>query len=114
MLEKMVKSSAGLPITVFLDNARYQRCSRVTQKAKELGIALKFLPSYSPNLNLIERLWKHVKKTCLTNRYHENFHEFQRAINKCIDETFITHKKDILSLLTPNFQIIGNPKILAA
>ena len=114
MLEKMAKSAAGLPVTVFLDNARYQRCALVQSKAKELGISLNFLPTYSPNLNLIERLWKHVKKTCLTNRHHEDFDSFQQAIDKCLEESFTTHKSDVISLLTPNFQIIQNSQIKAA
>jgi len=35
------------------------------------------MPPYSPNLNLIERLWKLVKKRCLANRYYENFNNFK-------------------------------------
>jgi transposase InsO family protein len=50
------------PVTLVLDNARYQRNALVQGLAKELGIALRFLPSYSPNLNLIERLWRFLKR----------------------------------------------------
>ena len=50
------------PITLVLDNARYQRCQLVQNLARELHIELLFLPAYSPNLNLIERLLKFVKK----------------------------------------------------
>jgi len=46
----------GIPISVILDNARYQRCALVQAVAQELGIELLYLPTYSPNLNLIERL----------------------------------------------------------
>lgn len=52
-----------LPITLVLDNARYQKCQSVFDKAATLGIELLYLPAYSPNLNLIERLWRFVKKT---------------------------------------------------
>ena len=50
-------ASRGLfgPVTMVLDNARYQRNAVVQALAAELGIVLLFLPSYSPNLNLIER-----------------------------------------------------------
>ena len=64
MCELLLKIAAlGLtgPITLVLDNARYQHNAAVKTLAKELGITLMFLPSYSPNLNLIERLWKFVK-----------------------------------------------------
>ena len=50
------------PVTLVLDNARYQRNALVQGLAKELGIGLLFLPSYSPNLNLIERLWRFMKR----------------------------------------------------
>jgi transposase len=54
-----------VPITLVLDNARYQKCALVFYFAKLLDIELLYLPAYSPNLNLIERLWKFVKKKCL-------------------------------------------------
>ena len=63
----------NMPITVVLDNAKYQRCEIVIQYAEAVGIELLFLPSYSPNLNLIERLWKFVKKTCLYSKYYGKF-----------------------------------------
>ena len=57
-LEKIANGYAdsGRPITLVLDNARYQKCQSVANKAKELNIELLYLPPYSPNLNLIERL----------------------------------------------------------
>ena len=64
-------------ITLVMDNARYQRCDKVMDKAKELGIDLLFLPPYSPNLNLIERLWKFTKKQCLYNRSRLRCNAFQ-------------------------------------
>jgi transposase len=48
----------SIPVTIVLDNARYQCCNHVMEKAKSLRIELLFLLSYSPNLNIIERLWK--------------------------------------------------------
>jgi transposase len=53
-----------------LDNARYQRNSVVQALARHLGIGLLYLPSYSPNLSLIERLWKFIKRRALYGRYH--------------------------------------------
>jgi transposase len=47
-----------IPITLVLDNARYQKCKIVEELALSLSIELLYLPSYSPNLNLIERRWK--------------------------------------------------------
>ncbi len=71
LLRALAARYAWLPLTLVLDNARYQRCALVRQLAKELRIQSIFLPAYSPNLNLIERLWKFVKKEVLSCRYYE-------------------------------------------
>ncbi len=105
LLERIAAFYIGSPITIFLDNARYQRCALVMEKAKSLNIELCFLPSYSPNLNLIERIWKFVKKKCLYAHYYEKFPAFKTAISKCLDETMTTHKSDLDSLLTLRFQL---------
>ena len=105
LLEKIATLYVGLPITIFLDNARYQRCALVMEKARSLNIELCFLPAYSPNLNLIERVWKFVKKKCLYSKYYETFPAFKEAISKCLNETQNTHKSDLDSLLTLRFQL---------
>jgi transposase len=79
-----------------------------------LGIELLYLPSYSPNLNLIERLWKFVKKEVLLCRYYQDFTRFAVAIEGCLDEVQGKHKEAIASLLTLNFQTFDDPQILAA
>jgi len=69
MLRLLRRSHWGESITIILYNAAYQRCYLVREYAILLDINLVFLPSYSPNLNLIERLWKFVKKQSLNNYY---------------------------------------------
>ena len=64
-LQKVKDTAPDDKIVIVMDNARYQRCKAVMKKAKELGIELPFLPPYSPNLNIIERLWKFIKKSVL-------------------------------------------------
>ena len=64
--EKIAAQYVGKPITIFLDNARYQRCALVIEKAQSLNIEVCFLPAYSPNLNLIERVWKFIKRSVCT------------------------------------------------
>lgn len=114
LLRKLAARYAGLPVTLVLDNARYQKCEVVRLLAAELGIELLYLPSYSPNLNLIERLWKFVKKEVLLCRYYEDFNRFTVAIEGCLDEVQGKHKEAIASLLTLNFQTFDDPQILAA
>ncbi len=114
LLGKLSARYAGLPVTLVLDNARYQKCEVVRSLAARLGIELLYLPSYSPNLNLIERLWKFVKKEVLLCRYYEDFARFQDAIVGCLEGVQGKHKAAIASLLTLNFQTFDDPQILAA
>ena len=65
LLRKIAALRLTGPITLVLDNARYQRNAAVQSLAESLGITLLFLSSYSPNLNLIERLWKFIKRRSL-------------------------------------------------
>lgn len=114
MLVKIaLKRTAEVPITIVLDNARYQRCKVVTDKAAELGIELLFLPPYSPNLNLIERLWKFVKKQVLYSKYYEKFEDFKAAITKCLEQSETKHKEALDSLLKLNFQTFSETKVIA-
>jgi transposase len=104
---------AGLPLILVLDNTRYQRCTRVQQWAEELRIELLYLPAYSPNLNRIERLWKFVKKECLSCRYFEDFARFKAAIVECLEGVEGKHRTAIKSLLTLDFQTFEKPQLLA-
>ncbi|BAG02319.1 transposase [Microcystis aeruginosa NIES-843] len=104
--------SLTIPITLVLDNARYQKCKIVEELALSLSIELLYLPSYSPNLNLIERLWKFVKKKCLYGKYYENFSDFSSAIYECLNDAHLKHKKELDSLLTLRFQKFNKSQIM--
>lgn len=97
-------------ITLVMDNASYQHSWFTKLGASELGIELLFLPPYSPNLNIIERLWKLVKKNCLTNRYYDNFSKFLAAIDRCLDSVNSSLQEEVESLLTLNFHFFGKLK----
>lgn len=102
------------PITLVLDNARYQRNSVVQSLAAKLGMTLLFLPSYSPNLNLIERLWKFIKRRALYGRYHPTFAGFRAAIEETINGLSTTHADPLKTLMTLNFQQFKNVSLMAA
>ncbi len=108
LLRQIAATFSDLPITIVLDNARYQRCYFIMDLAKALNIELLFLPPYSPNLNLIERLWKFVKQECLYSTYYETFEDFKNAISSCIDEAQGKHKQKLSTLLTLKFQTFEN------
>jgi len=114
LLWEISRRYAGLPITLVLDNARYQKCAIVAELAETLKIELLYLPTYSPNLNLIERLWKFVKKKCLYSKYYENFTLFKDAISSCLNETHTTYKKELDSLLNLKFQTFDKSQIMSA
>lgn len=108
LLAHIRRSHPGERITLVMDNARYQHCRAVMSIAADLDIELLFLPAYSPNLNLIERLWKLVKKRCLTNKYYATFDDFCNAIDNCLVELGGAAKAELDSLITLNFQFFPN------
>lgn len=108
LLRKLRARYPTIPITLILDNARYQKCRLVWELAAELNIDLLYLPAYSPNLQLIERLWKFVKKQCLYSKYYADFDTFTHAIVECLSHTHDTYKEDLDSLLTLKFQTFKN------
>ena len=99
-------------IVVVLDNARYQRCRLVLNTAERLHIQLLFLPPYSPNLNLIERLWKFVKKKVLYNHFYSDFQLFCSAITDCLNNTHTEYRDELDTLLRPNFQSFKNASFI--
>ena len=114
LLRKIAALKLKGPITLVLDNARYQRNAVVMALAEQLGIKLLFLPSYSPNLNLIERLWKFIKRRSLYGRYHPTFADFRAAIEETLTHIPTTHANDLASLMTLNFQQFEDVSLMAA
>jgi len=92
-------------ITIFLDNARYQRNYEVIEFAQNLGIHLHFMPPYSPNLCLIERVWKFFKKKVIKNTYYKVFDDFFAFVSKFFQD-WDDYMPQIEKLLSLNFEII--------
>jgi len=111
---RLAGAVGGAPVSLILDNARYQRCAAVQELAQSLGIELIFLPAYSPNLNLIERLWKFVRKECLASEYYEDFGRFRATLTQFLDTLHQEHGPALASLLTLNFQTFENAHSMAA
>lgn len=114
LLRQIAAMHVGLPITLVLDNARYQKCALVLQMAAALNIELLYLPSYSPNLNLIERVWRFVKKKVLYCKYYRDFASFQAAITDCVAQAHVRYSSELDSLLTLRFQTFQDPHKEAA
>ena len=114
LLRQIAATQLPRPITLVLDNARYQRCALVQSLARSLRIELLFLPSYSPNLNLIERLWRFVKKECLASRPLPDYETFTQTIDDCLKSLPTKYKDQMATLLTLNFQTYEDEPVLAA
>ena len=114
LLRNIAAATLTGPITLVLDNARYQHNAAVQALAEQLGITLLFLPSYSPNLNLIERLWKFIKRRALYGRYHPTFADFQAAIEGTIASLPTSHAAQLKTLMTLNFQQFKDVSLMAA
>ena len=112
LMRKLAASGLGIPITIICDNARYQKCAIVFEVAQELGITFLYLPSYSPHLNLIERLWKFVRKECLYSKYYADFNSFRTAISSLIETAHIDKYKELKSLMSWKFQSFKKVKFL--
>ena len=69
-------------IILMLDNAKYHFSKKVVAYLENSRIRVVPLPSYSPNLNLIERLWKFFKKKVLYNKYYKDLKAFRKACIK--------------------------------
>jgi transposase len=98
-------------ICLVLDNAKYQHCNAVMEKACELGITLLFLPPYSPNLNIIERLWKFTKKQILYAKYYDSPDKFHFAIKDFFDTINHNCRDNLINLLSLKFQLFEHDAI---
>ena len=113
LLFKLANLGLGVPIVLVLDNAKYQKCKLVQSHAKELGVELCYLPSYSPQLNLIERFWKFIRNECLYSKYYADFSDFKAAISNCIATANSDKQSKLDSLLTLKFQTFKKVDVLA-
>ena len=111
-LAMLKKKFCDKPIVIVLDNALYQHCQAVTGFAASLGMQLLFLPPYSPNLNIIERLWKFAKKNTLYAKYYDDAQAFHLAIEPFFADINKNCKKQLTSLLTLNFQFFDDKNAL--
>jgi len=110
--EQLRKYYGKLPIKIVLDNARYQHCKLVEEAALRLNITLLFLPPYSPNLNIIERLWKFTREEILYGKYYDTPIKFHTAINNFFSTINKKYKSEIKKRLTLKFQFFDNRNVL--
>ena len=109
MLQKISAEYPEKTVHLIMDNARYQKCSAVQTLANELGIILQYIPPYSPNLNLIERVWKFVKGE-LRSKYYDDFSDFKKKIDSIIESTTKENLPKVNRLIGEKVQLFDDIK----
>lgn len=94
-------------IYVYLDNAPYNKSRLVRKYFKGTNVIIDYIPTYSPNLNLVERLWKFFKKKVIKNKYYETFTLFKSTIDNFFDNIH-RYKRELNTLLKDNFRVFQN------
>jgi transposase len=104
----LLENSNSKNIYIISDNARYYKCELLNLWLKKHSvIKMVYLPAYAPNLNLIERVWRHMHKKVTYNQYYEKFSTFRENILNFFLE-FKNNWEEVEKLLNDKFQIIGN------
>jgi transposase len=105
----MAKHPQTRHFRIYLDNARYQHATLLrewiatTRKEQGVTFDLKHLPGYSPNLNLIERLWKFLRKEAL-QKWHPSFEDMQKAVAEVLDN-LPRYRQQLETLMTERFHL---------
>lgn len=103
LLEAIRQQQPKGKIYIVCDRAKYYDHDDVRRYAKALNIRMLYLPPYSPNLNLIERVWLYFKKLTLQNHFYPTFNEFKQSCQTFFN-TVENHYDSLRTLLTENFQ----------
>jgi transposase len=83
-LTALVKAYAGRKIRLVCDNGRFHHTKAVEAwvKAHADVLSIYWLPPYCPSLNLIERLWGHLKRTVLANVLFKTLDDLVQAFRR--------------------------------
>lgn len=106
LCEQLLEKHPNQVVYVICDNARYNRNKQLLEWIADKLIELVYLPPYSPNLNVIERLWRHLRQQVLKWEYFERFEEFRQKIHDFISN-LKPYEQELESLMTLNFKTVG-------
>jgi transposase len=112
LCRQLLRKHPGKKIYLICDNARYNRNRTLQEWVAGKRIEFIFLPPYSPNLNLIERLWRFLKEEIIQSIYYDTFSKFRRAIIDFLDDAK-SYKTELRQLLTLNFRTVGGTSVYA-
>lgn len=80
LYEQLLAAHPEGPIHVICDNARYYKNKDLTTWLADKRLVQVFLPPYSPNLNLIERLWKFLRQKIINTAFYRTKGQFKAAV----------------------------------
>lgn len=112
LCRQLLRKHPGKTIYLICDNAGYNRNKDLQEWAKWQRVEFVFLPAYSPNLNLIERLWRFMRKKVIDSIYYDTYAKFRHAIIDFLDNAK-AYKSELRSLLTLNFRTVGGTSVYA-
>jgi transposase len=95
---------------LYVDGARYYDSPIVKAwRKRHPEFLLSQIPAYSPNVNLIERLWKFLRAKALC-RWHKTFEDMQAAVSEVLDH-LENYRDELPTLMTEKFHIIDKQDI---
>lgn len=105
LLERLLEVNQDkTAIYLVADNASYYHGEAVRAwLAQHSHVTLIHLPPYSPNLNLIERLWKFMRKRVIDLQFYPSFKLFRAAVLDFFSN-IRQYKTELRSLMQHNFQ----------
>lgn len=106
-LKVIHRANSNAPkITLYSDNAKYFYAKKVKEwLAENPKIQFEFLPSYAPNLNLIERFWKYAKEQLVRNKYYKEYKTFRAKVFQFLNNVG-DHIEKLHTLMVEKFQLI--------
>jgi transposase len=95
---------------LYVDGARYYDSPVVKEwLRRHPEFHLSQIPAYSPNVNLIERMWKFLRAKALS-RWHKTFEDMQAAVSEVLDH-LDDYGGELRTLMTETFHIIDKQDI---
>ena len=106
-IENYYEETKTKRIQIIVDNAKYYKNKTVKKYIETSRIELLFLPPYSPNLNLIERVWKLLRKKVINSHYYDTFDKFKNAVLDFFSNTSEC-KTEIEQFVGNKMHLLGN------
>jgi transposase len=95
---------------LYVDGARYYGSPVVEEwLRRHPEVHLSGIPAYSPNVNLIERMWKFLRAKALS-RWHKTFEDMQAAVSEVLDN-LEGYRGELRTLMTETFHVIAKQDV---